>query len=244
MVQTGVAFWARWARQPDLGVCGRDSTHTSLAPLYGYSPPGRRVFFKLPSNRGANTTLLSSLSLDGMQPSMAIEGSKTKDVFEAYMEHFAAPKLRARQVFMDNLPAHKGERVRELVESASCKLLYLPPYSPDLSFIEEAFSKIKGLLRKAERRSRQALVEATGKVLDRSALKPQKVSLSTAGTVLRINHFDPCCKIHEGEPLCALAAWNTTEHSGGLVLLTTPQRNLHTRFANSSQKDPADTLAR
>ena len=105
---------------------------------------------------------------------MAIEGSKTKEVFEAYIEHFAAPKLRARQVFMDNLPTHKGERVRELVESASCKLLYLPPYSPDLRLSEEAFSKIKG-----------------------SALKPQKVSLSTAGTVLRINHFDPCCKIHE-----------------------------------------------
>ena len=148
------------------------------------------------------------------------------------------------QVVMNNLSAHKGERVREFVESASCKLLYLPPYSPDLSLIEDAFSKIKGLLRKAERRSRQALVEATGKVLDRSALKPQKVSLSTEGTVLRINHFDPCCKIHEGEPLCASAAWNTTEHSGGLVLLTTPQRILHTRFANSSQKDPADTLAR
>jgi transposase len=72
-----------------------------------------------------------------MQPSMAIKGFKTKEVFEAYIEHFAAPKLRARQVFMDNLPAHKGERVRELVESASCKLLYLPPYSPDLSLSEE-----------------------------------------------------------------------------------------------------------
>ena len=67
---------------------------------------------------------------------------------------------------MDNLSAHKGERVRELVESAGCKLLYLPPYSPDLSPIEEAFSKVKGLLRRVEARSREALVEAMGKALD------------------------------------------------------------------------------
>ena len=67
---------------------------------------------------------------------------------------------------MDNLSAHKGERVRELVESAGCELLYLPPYSPDFSPIEEAFSKVKGLLRKAQARSRKALVEAMGKALD------------------------------------------------------------------------------
>jgi transposase len=67
---------------------------------------------------------------------------------------------------MDNLSAHKGKRVRELVESAGCELLYLPPYSPDFSPIEEAFSKVKGLLRKAEARSREALVEAMGKALD------------------------------------------------------------------------------
>ena len=67
---------------------------------------------------------------------------------------------------MDNLSTHKDERVRELVGSAGCELLYLPPYSPDFSPIEEAFSKVKGLLRKAEARSREALVEAIGKALD------------------------------------------------------------------------------
>jgi DDE superfamily endonuclease len=67
---------------------------------------------------------------------------------------------------MDNLSAHKSERIRELLESAGCELLYLPPYSPDFSPIEEAFSKIKGLLRKAQARSREALVEAMGKALD------------------------------------------------------------------------------
>ena len=74
-------------------ICGLDGkllvfvdemgTHTSLAPLYGYSPRGHRAFFKVPRNRGTNTTLLSSMSLDGMGPSMAVEGSTTKVVFEA-----------------------------------------------------------------------------------------------------------------------------------------------------------------
>ena len=63
---------------------------------------------------------------------------------------------------MDNLSAHKGERVRELIEGRGCELIYLPSYSPDFNPIEEAFSKIKGLVRKAEARSREALVEAIG----------------------------------------------------------------------------------
>ena len=66
---------------------------------------------------------------------------------------------------MDNLSAHKGERVRELIEERGCVLIYLPPYSPDLNPIEEAFSKIKGLVRKAEARTREALVEAIGLAL-------------------------------------------------------------------------------
>ncbi len=67
---------------------------------------------------------------------------------------------------MDNLTAHKGDRTRKLIESAGCELLYLPPYSPDLNPIEEAFSKIKGLLRKEGARSREALIEALGRALE------------------------------------------------------------------------------
>ena len=142
-------------------------THTSLAPLYGYSPRGQRAFFKIPRNRGTNTTLLSSMSLEGMGPSMAIEGSTTKEVFEAYIEHFLAPTLRVGQVVvMDNLSAHKGQRVRKLIEDRGCQLLYLPPYSPDLIPIEEAFSKVKRLLRMIGARTKEALVEAIGKALD------------------------------------------------------------------------------
>ncbi len=142
-------------------------THTSLAPLYGYSPRGQRAFFKIPRNRGANTTLLSSMSLEGMGPSVAIEGSTTKEVFEVYIEHFLAPTLREGQVVvMDNLSAHKGERIRKLIEHRGCELLYLPPYSPDLNPIEEAFSKVKRLLRVIGARTKEALVEAIGKALD------------------------------------------------------------------------------
>ena len=77
----------------------------------------------------------------------------------------------AKIVVMDNLTTHKGERVRELIEERGCELLYLPPYSPDLNPIEGAFAKIKGILRKAEGRSREALIEAMGRALD--AITPQ-----------------------------------------------------------------------
>jgi transposase len=141
--------------------------HTSLAPLYGYSPRGKRAFFKLPRNRGKNTTLLASIGREGMGPSMVVEGSTSGNVFEAYVEHFLAPTLRAGQVVvMDNLSAHKGGRVRELIEERSCELIYLPPYSPDFNPIEEAFSKIKRFLREVRARTREALVEAIGRALD------------------------------------------------------------------------------
>jgi transposase len=114
------------------------------------------------------------MSLEGMGPSLAVEGGTTARVFETYTERVLAPTLRKGQVVMDNLSAHKGERVRELIEDRGCELLYLPSYSPDLNPIEEAFSKIKGLLRKVEARSREALLEAIGvaisAVSDRDAL--------------------------------------------------------------------------
>ena len=140
--------------------------NTSLVPLYAYSPKGERAHVRVPRNRGPNTTLLSSMTLSGMGPSLAVEGATTAGVFEAYVERVLAPSLKRGQiVIMDNLSAHKTHRVRELVERRGCELMYLPPYSPDLNPIEEAFSKIKGLLRKFEARSREALVEAMGRAL-------------------------------------------------------------------------------
>ena len=141
-------------------------TNTSLSPVYGWSRKGERAHCLVPRNRGKNTTVLASMSLEGMGSSLAVEGATTSAVFETYVERVLAPTLRQSQVVvMDNLSAHKGERIRELIEQRGCELLYLPSYSPDLNPIEEAFSKIKGLLRKAESRSREALLEAIGAAL-------------------------------------------------------------------------------
>ena len=139
-------------------------TNTSLSPRYAYSPKGRRAYTRIPRNRGANTTLLASMSLEGMGPCLAVQSATTATVFEAYVEKVLAPSLRHGQiVVMDNLGAHKGARVKELIEERGCKILYLlPPYSPDFNPIEEAFSKLKGALRTAQARTREALIEALG----------------------------------------------------------------------------------
>ena len=138
-------------------------SNTSLAPLYAWAPKGERARCSVPRNRGKNTTLLASMTVEGVGPCLAVQGSTTATVFEAYVERVLAPTLRAGQVVvMDNLSAHKGKKVRELVEARGCELVYLPPYSPDFNPIEEAFAKIKNLLRKAAARSKGALVEAMG----------------------------------------------------------------------------------
>jgi transposase len=138
--------------------CG---THTSLGPIYGYAPRGERLYLSVPRNRGKNTTLLSSMSLEGMGASLTVEGSTTARVFETYVEKVLAPNLKEGQVVvMDNLSAHKPKRIRELIEQQGCELVYLPSYSPDYNPIEEAFAKIKHLLRKAAARTKEALIEA------------------------------------------------------------------------------------
>ena len=143
--------------------CG---THTSLAPLYGYAPRGERLRLSVPRKRGKNTTVLSSMTLLGMGPSLAVEGASTASVLEAYVEQVLATSLRKGQmVVMDNLGVHRPKRVRELIEARGCELVYLPAYSPDYNPIEEAFAKIKSLLRKAAARSKEILVEAIGAAL-------------------------------------------------------------------------------
>ena len=143
--------------------CG---THTSMAPIYGYAPKGERLRLLVPRKWGNNTTLLSSMTLSGMGPSMVVEGATTARVFETYLKKVLAPSLEEGQiVVMDNLGAHRPKRVKELIEARGCELMYLPSYSPDYNPIEEAFSKIKNLLRKAAARTKGALVEAIGAAL-------------------------------------------------------------------------------
>lgn len=141
-------------------------SNTSLHELYAYSPKGERAYCSVARNRGKNTTLLASMSLSGIGPSMVVEGGANGAVFEVYLRKMLVPALRKGDVVvMDNLSVHKSERVRELIEDAGAQVLYLPPYSPDFNPIEEAFSKIKNLLRKAGARVREVLVEAIGQAL-------------------------------------------------------------------------------
>jgi transposase len=149
--------------------CG---THTSMTRLRARAPRGERAYGTVPRNRGRNTTLIASMGAGGMGPCLTVEGATTKVVFETYVERVLAPSLSCGQVVvMDNLGAHKGDRVRELIEGRGCSILFLPPYSPDFSPIEEAFSKVKALLRKAAARTRAVLVEAIGIAL--SAVTPE-----------------------------------------------------------------------
>ncbi len=104
--------------------------------------------------------------VDGMGPSMAVEGATTSRVFETYVERLLAPALRPGHfVVMDNLGAQRPKSVRELIEARVCELLYLQSYSPDLNPIEEALSKVKHILRKIAARTKETLIEAIGRAL-------------------------------------------------------------------------------
>jgi hypothetical protein len=141
-------------------------TNVSLSPLYAWSPKGERAYGSAPRNRGKNVTLLASITREGLGECLAVEGPTTREVFEAYLEQVLVPTLCPGQVVvMDNLSAHKGGRVKEIIEGRGCEPLYLPPYSPDFNPIEQAFSKVKGLLRRAEARVRGSLIEAMGVAL-------------------------------------------------------------------------------
>jgi transposase len=147
--------------------------HTSMTRLRARAPKGQRAYGRVPRNRGKNQTLIASVSLEGgMGASLSIEGSTDSELFETYVEEVLAPTLRAGQVVvLDKLGAHRTERVRELVEGRGADLLFLPSYSPDLNPIEEAFSKIKQLVRKAGARTREALQEAIAEALSAVTLE-------------------------------------------------------------------------
>ncbi len=144
--------------------CG---SNTNLAPRYARAPRGERAYMRVPRNTGENTTLIASMTSLGLGEAMTLPGATNRAAFEAYVERLLAPSLVPGQVVvMDNLAAHKSERVRELIEARGCRLWYLPSYSPDLSPIEEAFSKLKNCLRKAAARTREELQAAIAEALD------------------------------------------------------------------------------
>ncbi len=144
--------------------CG---SNINLTPIYARAPRGERAYGGVPRNTDKNTTLIASMTRTGLGPAMLLDGATDTAAFEAYVEHFLAPALTPGKVgVIDNLSVHKRARVRALIEAQGCELWFLPSYSPDLSPIEEAFSKLKTLLRRAEARTREALHDAIARVLD------------------------------------------------------------------------------
>ncbi len=141
--------------------------HISMTRLRARAPRGKRAYGKVPRNRGKNQTLIACMTLQsGMGEAVAIKGATDAELFETYIEKFLAPTLEAgRVVVLDGLGAHRTNKVRELIEERGAELVFLPSYSPDLNPIEEAFSKVKSIVRKAEARTREALDEAIGEAL-------------------------------------------------------------------------------
>lgn len=145
--------------------CG---SNIALTPLYARAPRGQRAYGAVPRNWGKNTTLVAGLTLAGIQAPMMLEGAVDTLAFEAYVEHVLAPSLRPGQVVvLDNLSVHKGMRVRQAIEARGCQMLFLPAYSPDLTPIEEAFSKLKTWLRRLAARTRETLEGAIAEALER-----------------------------------------------------------------------------
>jgi transposase len=141
-----------------------DETGSNLGhtPTHARAPRGQRAHASAPRNRGENKTVLASLSLDGVGPTLRFDGPMTTDRFEGYIRHRLAPTLRPGQVVVaDNLRAHHSERARAAIEARGARFWHLPPYSCDLNPIEEAFSKVKAALRRAKARTDEALRTAT-----------------------------------------------------------------------------------
>jgi transposase len=121
----------------------------------------------VPRNHGQNTTLVAALTADGLQAPWTIEGAMDTEAFARYVQEVLGPTLRPGQVVvLDNLSVHKATRIREALEALHCELLFLPPYSPDCTPIEQAFSKIKARLRGLGARTREALLEAVRLAVD------------------------------------------------------------------------------
>ena len=145
---------------------------TEMTRRYGWAPRPQRVSEAVPAGHWRTLTVLAALTLEGVLASMTIESPTDGDVFLAFLEQVLGPKLQpGHVVVLDNLGAHKVEGVRGLIESRGAQLLYLPPYSPDFNPIEQAWSKVKQLLRGAKARLLDQLEPAIARSI--AAITPQ-----------------------------------------------------------------------
>jgi transposase len=153
-------------RAEDLVFVDESGVNRAMTRLYARSPPGSRAYGTAPRNWGENVSILSALCRHGPLASMSVNGATDGAVFLTYLGEVLVPKLwKGAVVVMDNLRAHKVKGVREAIEAAGARLLYLPPYSPDFNPIELAWSKLKSWLRKVAARTTEALERAIGEGL-------------------------------------------------------------------------------
>ena len=140
---------------------------TNMIRRYGWSPRGERLVDAVPHGHWQTTTFLAGLRSTGIIAPLVLDGPMTGEAFLAYIRQFLAPVLSPGDVVvMDNLAAHKVAGVREAITAVGASVLYLPPYSPDLNPIEQVFAKLKALLRKAAARTRDALWDTIGNLLE------------------------------------------------------------------------------
>ncbi len=138
-----------------------------MARVRGRAPRGERLHSPIPHGHWRTTTFVAGLRLGGIDAPMVIDGPINGESFLAYVRLVLVPTLSPGDiVIMDNLGSHKGTAVRQAIEAAGAELRFLPPYSPDFNPIENAFSKLKTLLRKAAARTRDALWDAVGTALN------------------------------------------------------------------------------
>jgi transposase len=157
----------------------------AMTRLYGRAPRGERVLGNAPQNYGPNVTLLGALSCTGLEAVMMVEGATDAEVFRAYVRQVLCPTLREGDIVIaDNLSAHKAAGVREAVAAKGARLLYLPPYSPDLNPIEQCWSKIKTFLRAAKARTREALDAALRRALATVTAADARAWFAHSGYVL------------------------------------------------------------
>lgn len=142
-------------------------TSTNMARLRGRCPRGQRLIGKVPHGHWKITTFVAALRNDAITAPFVIDEPMNGDIFAVYLERCLVPSLRPNDiVVMDNLPVHRSDNVRRIIEAAGATLVYLPPYSPDLNPIEMAFAKLKAYLRKAAERSMPALWDRIGSILN------------------------------------------------------------------------------
>ncbi len=141
-------------------------TKTNMEPLRGWSPLGARLVAKVPHSHWKTSTFIAALRCDRIEAPWLLDGPVNAAAFKTYVEKVLAPTLRPGDVvIMDNLSSHKGKAVRQAIRAAGAKLIFLPKYSPDLNPIEQVFSKLKHLLRKAAARTLETLTAAVGELL-------------------------------------------------------------------------------